>query len=193
MSILYKLYWYLLTFKSRLFIREIGLMSYFAKPVFVHGGSRIRIKNKVRIFPGARMEAHGEGLIIIQENVSIGQNFHLISSSELLEIGKHTTISGNVFITNIDHDFQNIGIHILDQAYIVKKTQIGENCFIGYGAAIQAGTILGKQCIVGANSVVRGEFPDYCVIVGAPAKIVKRYNFNTQLWEKTDSKGNFLE
>jgi acetyltransferase-like isoleucine patch superfamily enzyme len=52
------------------------------------------------------------------------------------------------------------------------------------GSAIMAGTRLGKQCIVGANSVVKGEFPDYCVIVGAPAKIVKKYNFETQEWEK---------
>ena len=49
---------------------------------------------------------------------------------------------------------------------------------------IQSGTILGKQCIVGANSVVRGQFPDYCVIAGNPAKIIKKYNFNTRKWEK---------
>lgn len=66
----------------------------------------------------------------------------------------------------------------------IKETKIGENCFIGIGVAIQAGTILGKQCVVGSNSVVRGEFPDYCVIVGAPARIVKKYNFETQRWEK---------
>lgn len=67
---------------------------------------------------------------------------------------------------------------------MVRHTEIGENCFIGYGAAIQAGTVLGRQCIVGANSVVRGEFPDYCVIVGAPARIVKRYNPVSGEWEK---------
>ena len=46
-----------------------------------------------------------------------------------------------------------------------------------------AGTKLGKQCVVGANSVVRGEFPDYCVIVGAPARVVKKYNPDTKIWE----------
>ena len=58
---------------------------------------------------------------------------------------------------------------------------------------IQAGTILGKQCIVGANSVVRGTFPDYCVIVGAPARIVKRYDEPSKQWRKTDSKGKFID
>lgn len=50
------------------------------------------------------------------------------------------------------------------------------------GVAIQAGTILGEQCIVGANSVVRGTFPDYCVIAGVPAKIIKIYNKESGEW-----------
>lgn len=58
---------------------------------------------------------------------------------------------------------------------------------------IQAGTVLGKQCIVGANSVVRGDFPDYCVIVGAPARVVKRYDPQREGWYKTDNKGMFVE
>ena len=80
----------------------------------------------------------------------------------------------------------------MEQPTIELNTKIGENCFIGFGVAIQAGTILGKQCIVGSNSVVRGTFPDYCVIVGAPARIVKRYNPETKLWQKTDKEGNFI-
>ena len=83
-----------------------------------------------------------------------------------------------------DHDYRIIGKHILKQEYIIKTTHIGENCFIGYGAAIQAGTILGRQCVVGANSVVRGHFPDYCVLVGALARIAKKYNPEVEKWER---------
>jgi acetyltransferase-like isoleucine patch superfamily enzyme len=96
-------------------------------------------------------------------------------------------------ITNIDHDYQQIAKPIWEQKLIIKETKIGENCFIGYGAVIQAGTILGKQCIVGANAVVRGTFPDYCVIVGIPAKIVKRYDEKSAVWKKTNGKGEFLD
>jgi acetyltransferase-like isoleucine patch superfamily enzyme len=101
-----------------------------------------------------------------------------------LNIGSDTVISANVFVTNIDHEYENINIPILEQDNIFKNTEIGNNCFIGIGAAIQAGTKLGNHCIVGANSVVRGSFPDYCVIVGAPAKVIKRYNFETESWER---------
>ncbi|HZY39325.1 MAG TPA: DapH/DapD/GlmU-related protein [Mucilaginibacter sp.] len=132
------------------------------------------------------METHHNGSIVIENNVSIGQNLHLISANEALKICKNTTISGNVFISNADHDYTQPGVHILDQQLVVKTTLIGENCFIGYGAVIQAGTILGRQCIVGSNSVVRGTFPDYSVIVGSPAKIVKQYNHETKNWEKVN-------
>ena len=54
------------------------------------------------------------------------------------------------------------------------------------------GTTIGKHCTVGANSVVSGTFGDYCVIVGAPAKIIKRYSFEKQDWLKTDAKGEFI-
>jgi len=182
----YKIFWFLRTFLLRFKLKKIGLISYIAKPIFVYGGRQIIIGNRVRIFPGSRMETHNNGSIVIENNVSIGQNLHLISSNEQLKIGKDTTISGNVFITNIDHEYTEIGVHILDQKYIAKTTIIGENCFIGYGAVIQAGTSLGKQCIVGANSVVRGIFPDYCVIVGSPAKVVKQYNTNTSTWDKVN-------
>jgi acetyltransferase-like isoleucine patch superfamily enzyme len=189
----YKIFWFLKSFFLKLKFKKIGSISYIAKPTFIYGGSKIVIGNKVRIFPGSRMEVHNNGSIVIDNNVSIGQNLHLISSHEQLKICKDTTISGNVFITNIDHDYTEIGVHMLKQKYIVKTTLIGENCFIGYGAVIQAGTILGRQCVVGANAVVRGNFPDYCVIIGVPAKIVKRYNSKSNIWEKTDSKGNFTK
>lgn len=187
-----KLYWAFKTLIYRLFFKRIGWNSYVADILFLLGGKNIVIGNKVRIFPGLRMETHNNGSIIIEEDVSIGQNIHITSSNLELRIESHTTISGNVFITNIDHDYREIGKHILKQKMIERATRIGENCFIGYGSAIQAGTILGKQCVVGANSVVRGTFPDFSVIVGAPAKIVKRYCEATQTWNKTDSEGNFI-
>jgi len=187
-----KLFWILNAFFLRIYFKKIGNYTYIGKTIFVIGGKRVSLGNKVRIFPGLRIETHLDGKILIDNDVSIGQNFHIISANEELKIGAHTTLSGNVFVTNIDHDYEAIGIHILKQKYISKNTLIGENCFVGYGAVIQAGTILGKQCVVGANSVVRGIFPDYCVIVGAPAKIVKRYNSTSNKWEKTDNSGNFL-
>ncbi len=102
-----------------------------------------------------------------------------------LSIGSDSVVLGNSFITNIDHIYEDISKSVLEQQCQVTDTQIGEGCFIGYGAAIQAGTTLGKHCIIGTNAVVRGNFPDYCVIVGAPGKIIRRYDTNTDKWIKS--------
>lgn len=181
---IYKIFWAIRAVIYKIFFLKIGKMSYFGKPLFLLGIKKIEIGNKVRIFPGARMEVHGKGKITFEDEVAIGQNLHITSKDSNLIIGKRTTISGNVFITNIDHEYQEIDIHIMNQPFNVRETKIGENCFIGYGVGIQAGTKLGKQCVVGANSIVRGKFPDYCVIAGVPAKIIKKYNFKTKKWEK---------
>lgn len=179
-----KIFWHInLTLKSFKF-KKVGKYSYMGPNISLVGGKNITIGNKVRIYPGSRMETHNNGEIIIQDDCSIAQNFHITSGKNPLIIGKKTTISGNVFITNIDHEYKKIDTHIMEQPMIYKKTEIGENCFIGFGASIQAGTVLGKQCIVGTNAVVRGIYPDYSVIVGVPAKVVKQYNLANKIWEK---------
>lgn len=167
------------------FFGKFGMPSYLGDPLFLKGIGNVYIGKKVRIFPHLRMETQDGGTINIEDDVVISQNVHITSAGNL-RIGKSSLILANVFITNIDHDYTEIGQHVVNQKIIIKETTIGENCFIGMGSAIMAGTILGKQCIVGANSVVRGNFPDYCVIVGSPARIVKKYNLKTQIWEKID-------
>lgn len=190
---IFKIFWIVRGLLYKPFFGKFGFPSYIGKPIYIGNFKRIFISKKVRILPGSRIEVIGnDASIIFEENISIGQNFHITSGSKLV-IGKNTLILESVMITNIDHDYQEIGKHILEQKYIIKKTIIGENCFIGYGAVIQAGTILGKQCIVGANAVVRGHFPDYCVIVGVPARVVKRYDEKNGVWKKTDKYGEFLD
>ena len=180
---LHKYFWAARTILRRITFGHIGKQSYMGKPIGLIGTKNIFLGDRVRIQPGCRLETYDGGEIHIDDGVSIGQNFHCTSSGNL-RIGKNSTVLGNTFITNIDHDYTEIGKHILEQKRIVKETIIGENCFIGFGAAIQAGTKLGKQCVVGANAVVRGEFPDYCVIVGVPGKVVKRYNVEKNEWER---------
>ena len=50
---------------------------------------------------------------------------------------------------------------------------IGKNCFIGCNALILKGVVLGDNCVVGAGSVVTGQFEDNCVIAGNPARVIR--------------------
>ncbi len=183
---LYRPFWTMRAIVYKPFFKELLLPSYIGKPIFLKGTKKISLGKRVRIYPMSRMEVHGcESEIIIEDNIGIGQNFHVISGGSLI-IGSGTTIAPNVFVNNMDNDYQVIGVPILEQKEIVKETKIGKNCFIGYGAIIQAGTILGDQCIVGAGAVVKGKFEDYSVIVGNPAKTIKKYNKKTKNWQRVD-------
>jgi len=180
----YKAQWFLRGIFYKPFFGKFGFPSYIGKPVYLGSKKNIFVGNQVRIFPGARIEVVNDSATIrFEDNVAIGQNLHITSGCELI-VSSGTTIAGDVAITNIDHDYRKIGESIIDQQYIIKETKIGKNCYLGRGVMIQAGTVLGEQCVVGANSVVRGEFPDYCVIAGAPAKIVKKYNSISKVWER---------
>lgn len=171
--------------------KKFGKGSVVYAPDRILGKKHISISDNVSILHHARMEAIGRynelqfyPHLEIGINTSIGQNFHAIACGDLT-IGRDVTISGNVFISDVAHNYQEIGLHILDQELLYQKTQIGDGCFIGYGAAIQPGVILGKQCVVGTNAVVlSGNYPDYSVLAGVPARVIKRYNVESKKWEK---------
>lgn len=183
MHLFYKLAWAIRALLYKPFFGQFGLPSYIGRPIFMMNIDKVRLGKRVRIFPGLRVEVHKDGQLTIHDNVTIGQNFH-ITCMNSLHIRSGTIISGYVMITDIDHAYMDVKQSVIDQPYIGLKTDIGENCFIGMGARIQAGTVLGKGCVVGANSVVRGTFPDHCVIVGAPGRIVKRYDPESGQWQR---------
>lgn len=181
-SSLYKISWIFRAFLYKPLFGKIATPSCLGKPCFLYGTKKIYIQRNVRIFPGVRMEAHGLGELHIEENVAIGQNLHITCGGKIT-IGSGTAITNNVTITDIIHNYEKIGVPINKQPITIKKTSIGQNCFIGSNASIQAGTTLGNHCIVGSNSVVRGNYPDHSVIAGIPAIILKKYNNKTHMWE----------
>lgn len=165
------------------FFGSCGMPSYLGSPIFLKGIKNVFLGTRVRIFPHLRLETQNEGTVHIGNNVVISQNVHITSAGSLI-IADNCLILANTFITNIDHHYDNLDKHVLDQPISVHDTIIGEGCFIGMGAAIMPGTILGRRCIVGANAVVRGKYDDYTVIVGVPGKPVKRFDPAAKKWIK---------
>jgi acetyltransferase-like isoleucine patch superfamily enzyme len=171
------------------FFKKCTLKFYIKNPILITP-KYISLGDKVQIRDHARIEGVNSYAgdfftpdIQIGDNVTIEQNLHL-TCAKLVKIGSNTSIAANVTITDINHGFEDINIPPERQNLIVNEVEIGENCKIYNNAVILPGVRLGRHNIVGANSVVRGSFPDYCVIAGAPARIVKKYNFATQTWEK---------
>ena len=176
----------------------------FYKPFFKKSGSCLLIINPIILSPSnievgknfvlrnnGRLEAVKEyqneqfnPQIIIGDNVRIEQNLHLTCAKKIT-IGDNTAIANNVTITDIDHPYEDISTIIECQRIKLKEVAIGSGCKIFSNVVILQGVTLGQHTVVAANSVVtNGNYPNFCVLAGAPARIVKRYNFTTQTWEK---------
>lgn len=179
-------------------LRSLGRGVIIGKPLF-WTPECIEIGNDVLIWPGCRFEGISQSQriegsfprIVLGDGVSFQQYCHLTAGCHV-EIGARTSVLFGVMITDIDHRYDLVNTAPAVQPLDINPTVIGEDCFIGARASIQAGTHLGRHCIVGTNAVVRGKYPDYCVIAGAPAKIIKRYDFERGMWRRTDASGSFL-
>lgn len=169
---------------------SFGRGSYIGARTTLISPNSIQLGEKVWIWGESRIEAvarHGERTyaprIEIGDGASIQQNFHC-TCAESVRIGARTTVTANVGIFDIEHPYDDPDVSPLLQPYRVRPVDIGPDCFIGMNSVILPGTKLGEHCVVGANSVVSGVFPDHCVIAGAPAKVVKRYDPATGEWLK---------
>lgn len=146
---------------------------YIGKNCSLKGKKRISIGDFVTIRPGVQIWAGG-GVVRIGKSSEIGERCR-ISIANSLEIGEKVLISPNVYITDCDHEYRNITIPVIDQG-IAQRGQtvsIGNGSFIGINAVIVGNVRIGRHCVIGANSVVTRDIPDYSVAVGSPAKSIK--------------------
>ncbi len=172
---------------------KFGTKSCLSKPLIVRGWEHIAIGENVVIAPGIRLEAIDiynkikyQPFIDIGDGVNIQQNCHITCANRVV-IDKNTSILPNVMITDIIHPYDDISLSPYQADIKTKTVRIGESCFIGYGSIIMPGVEIGNHCVIGANSVVTKSVPDYCVVAGAPAKIIKRYNEVERKWRSVSN------
>lgn len=116
---------------------------------------------------------------------------HIIATKSIV-IGNSCNIAPYVYIADNTHSYKDLTIPIkFSPIKQLRTVTIGDGTWIGTRAVI-IGCSIGKHCVIGANSVVKHDIPDYCVASGIPARIIMRYNFEKKAWRKTDPEGNFL-
>lgn len=109
-----------------------------------------------------------------------------LDGSGRLYIGERVVISTKVTILTHDYSINVKKIAVCPKMIsnndfgIFKSVYIDDWSFIGAGAIILPGTKIGKYCIIGAGAVVKGDIPDYSVVIGNPARIIKRTNDQNQ-------------
>lgn len=123
-----------------------------------------------------------------------------IAALKSVVIGDNTLIASHVYISDNSHgcykgynDDTPPSIPPASRSYLVDPVIIGANVWIGEGAMIMPGVTVGNGAIVGAHAVVTCNVPENCIAVGIPAKVIKRYNSATGVWEKTNPDGSFIE
>lgn len=129
---------------QELFKDHIGEGSSVAAPLQVVCPDRVKIGKNVFINTNALMM--GRGGITIEDDVLVAANVSLISNN---------------------HDMYE------RQVLLCKEVVVRKGAWIGAGATILPGVTVGRYAVVGAASVVTRDVPDFAVVVGSPAKVVK--------------------
>jgi len=170
-------------------IKKIGENSYIPIPNRLSGHKYITVGKNVAIGENPLFAAidsyYGQKFdpsLIIGDNVYIGPNAY-ISTANRIEIQSGCVLSESVYISDVLHGIApNDGL-IMQQNLITKGTVIiGENTFIGLRAMVMPGVCLGRNCVIAASSVVTKSFPDYSMVGGNPARLLKTYSFNEGKW-----------
>ena len=126
-----------------------------------------------------------ELVIIIGDGCVFGQRTTILSINRV-EIEKNSIFAGSTLITDHNHAFEDVAIPIRDQGGTEGGTvRIEEGCWIGFGAAIvssQGELVIGRNSVVGANSLVTRSIPPYSVVTGNPARVVKHFDTTKGEW-----------
>lgn len=107
----------------------------------------------------------------------------VISTAGRLEIGDFTILAPGVFIADADHVFDDPFQPVLQQGVTAGRSVIvEENCWFGMQAKAFGDVTIGRGSVVAAGSIVRKSVPPFCVVAGAPARVVKMYDFDAGAW-----------
>jgi acetyltransferase-like isoleucine patch superfamily enzyme len=109
--------------------------------------------------------------IIIGDNVVIGR-FSMLTNKRLIQIGNDVLIGSFVQIIDTDHGMAR-DRKIREQDAIIGEVVIGDDVWIGAGAKILRNVHIGKGAVIGANSVVTSDVPEYAIVAGVPARVIK--------------------
>ena len=143
---------------------------------YIHIGSKVYINSRGWL---ACMPLTGDVncRLSIGDGTYVGRFCHFYATSRI-EIGKKVLIADKVYLSDNLHGYKDINIPVIDQAVEqLAPVVIQDGAWLGENVCV-VGASVGKNSVVGANSVVTRDIPDYCVAAGAPAIIIKRFDLD---------------
>lgn len=178
-------------------LRSIFLSFYYGFNKKVIFGKNVRIANPQYIETGSNVIlddgcelcvlqtiAHIVPHLKIGNNVLIGKGCRIGCDNSIV-IGDNVLFAPNVHISDRNHSYSDINIPISKQPVSTHgPVIIKEETWLGYGCQIMSGVTIGKHCVIAAGAIVVKDVPDYCIVGGNPARILKRYDKETGIWVK---------
>ena len=183
-------------FLSRCFGR-LGRGARVIWPLRIVGGRFVSLGDRVTLQYGSyiavlQTDPQHPPALEIGGGTQVGNYAHIICTRRI-EIGAKVLMADRVYIADNRHEYEDVARPIMDQPLRqLEDVSIGSGSWIGENVCI-LGCRIGKNCVIGANSVVTRDIPDYCVALGCPAVPVKRFCEQSGKWRKIDASGRFLD
>ena len=175
----------LFLFFNRWRFKHVGERSRIYKPLRVDGIENITIGDSVVVHDGtwlAALPLTGHDVqLVLEDGVTLG-NFNHIYATHSIIIEKNVLTADKVYISDNLHSYEDVNLPVIKQP--IKQCNpvvIGEGSWLGEHVCV-IGVSVGKHCVIGANSVVTRDIPDYCIAVGTPARVIKTFDFEHNNW-----------
>ena len=164
----------------------IGFGKHLSKCRYIKIGKNCRIRRNVTL--NCYNKYNNQKLspkLLIGNNVYINSNFiGLISTNIIIE--DNVTIGPNVSLISHSHGLDPNTKSYIDNDLDIAPIKLKDGCWLGDKVIVLPGVTIGKKSIIGAGSVVTKSIDDYCIAVGNPCRVIKRFNFEKSVWEKVD-------
>jgi acetyltransferase-like isoleucine patch superfamily enzyme len=162
---------------------SIGEGSVVYAPALIIGHHLISVGRDVVVHPGAFLsvvDEHGgrryDAGLTIGDGVRIGNDV-VVACCGRIEIADRVLIADRVFIGDTYHEYRDVERAISDQGlHDPRPVSIGRGAFLGINSAVLAGVTVGAGAYVGAHAVVTRDVPAHTVVVGNPARAVRRWD-----------------
>ena len=143
----------------------------------IHVGAHTMVGPRVSLSAGwwPGHEGLTDRVISIGDRCLIGMGSKVMAHRSIT-IGDDVWTGHNVFITDMNHGYEDLAVPISEQSQPEAPISIGDGSWLGHGVIVLPGVTIGRHVVIGAGSVVTHDIPDNSVAVGSPAVVVRRHD-----------------